>query len=180
MLFFMPSKKLPLLYNAIIRTGLAGTDHMPPLNEVGSNALLPPYCSQMPEMSEDQLRRVLISHISIFLHNALMVHDFPTNGRLKNIFKSAEKKLNRIKNNPWVVLMSEYGKNGACPMPEDIDNAYDPVDKVALSMARPEWERTVPNIIVNFVDWLVDNRDAVEHWQLNRLQVFENAECVQS
>ena len=175
MLFFMPSKRLPLLYNAIIRTGLAGTPDMPPLNEVGSNALLPPYCAQLPEMSEEQLRGVLISHISIFLHNALMVSDFPSNGRLKNLFKSSEKKLTRIKDNPWVVLMCEYGKKGACPIPEDLDNAYDAVDKVALSMARPEWEDTVPKLIVHFVDWLVDNREAVENWHLNRLQVFADA-----
>tara|TARA_R110002072_G_scaffold303138_1_gene495418 strand:+ start:32271 stop:32813 length:543 start_codon:yes stop_codon:yes gene_type:complete len=167
-----PYKKYPFLHNSIVRTGLAGTPGVPPLEKIGKNALLPPYSVEIPGMSEEQLRGVLISHISIFLHNALFVRDFPTNNRLKALLKSAEKKLVRIKHNPWTNLMLEYGKIGECPLPEDIDNNYDAVEKVALSMARPEWEKTVPNLIVSFVDWLIENREAIENWIANRLRLF--------
>lgn len=171
-LFFMPSKQLPYTYNAIIRTGMASTPDMPPLDQVGKNVVLPPFSEVIPEMEEERLRGLLISHISIFLHNALVAKDFPANGRLKNLFKSSEKKLSRIRKNPWMAIMLEYGRRGECPIPEDLDNNLDPVDRVALSMARPEWEDTVPKMIVHFVDWFIDNRKAVEDWHLDRLKVF--------
>jgi len=172
MLFLMPTKRLPLLYNAIIRTGLAGTPEVPHLDEVGSNALLLPYFADMPQMKEAQLGELLVSHISIFLHNALVASDFPTNKKLKILFKSSEKELKKIQDNAWLMLMYSYGKNGNCPIPEELDNTCDAVDKVALSMTRPEWECIVPKLITQFVDWFIDNRDAVEEWYLNRFQVF--------
>ena len=171
-MFYKPQKKYPLLYNAVIRTGLAATPDMPSLDDVGENALLPPYTNDMPGMEEAKLRGVVISNISIFLHNAFFCKDFPSDKRLERLFVSAEKKMKRISTNPWVELMYKAGKQGECPDPEVIDKEFDPVTKVHLSMARPEFEKTVPALIVLFVDWVIEKRSEVESWQLDRIKVF--------
>lgn len=172
MLRYKPHKRYPLLYNTIVRTGLAAMEDMPPLDQVGTNALLPPYTEQMPEFNEERLRGVVIASISIFLHNAFFCKDFPSDKRLSRLFESAEKKLKRIDSNPWIRLMYEYGVQGQCPNPETMGEELDPLNRVHLQMARPEFEKTVPALVVLFVDWFIDKRKEVEAWQLDRLKCF--------
>lgn len=171
-IMFLPTKRLPYLYNAIIRTGMAGTEDMPPLYQVGEQVVLPPFTADMPTMEEAQLRGLLLAHVGIFLHNAIFANDFPSDTRLKRLFISGEKKLAKLKGNPWMDLMMDYGKRGECPSPEELEINLSAVDKVALAMARPAWESTVPNVVVLFIDWMTENRKAVEAFYLNRLQVF--------
>jgi hypothetical protein len=171
-IMFLPKKRLPYLYNAIIRTGMAGTPDMPPLNQVGEQVVLPPFTADMPDMEEGKLRGLLLGHIGIFLHNAMFADDFPADTRLKRLFISGEKKLAKLKRNPWMTLMMDYGMRGECPSPEELEINLSAVDKVALAMGRPEWESIAPSVVVLFVDWMAENRKAVEAFYLNRLQVF--------
>ena len=174
-MFFNPTKKFPLLYNAIVRTGLASTPGVPPLDQVGQNVLLPPFTNDMPNMPEDKLKGLLVAHVSLFIHNAMVAKDFPVNGELERILTRSEKKLNRIKDNPWFKLMQEYGEQGACPDLETLSQqaSASPLNSTAYALARPEWEKEVPKIPMRFVEWFISNREPVENWHLNRIKEFQ-------
>lgn len=166
------TKHIPLLYNAIIRTGLAGIPDIPPLEDVAENTLLLPFVEDMPAMQEKELREILVANITIFLHNAIVAHDFPTNVNFEKLLVTSEANLQRIKRNPWLQLMHDYGRAGKCPEPEIIDINHDPASKMALAMSRDEWLKVVPKFVISFVDWFVENREAVQEWQIDRLKAF--------
>ncbi|MFA0809541.1 hypothetical protein [Microbulbifer epialgicus] len=174
---FSLSRRVPYIHNVIIRTGLASVPEIPALDKVGNNILLPPFVNEMVVMQEEDLRKLLLTHIPIFLHNSLVAKNFPTNTSLKNIFISSEKKMRRIKDNPWMKMLMELGKHGECPGDmEELEILLQEktiFDRVALQISRAQWEDIVPKIIVNFTDWFVKNRVAVDKWYIHRLDEIE-------
>jgi len=169
-----PAKKYSMLYNAIIRTGLSATPEMPPLDSIGTNAIIPPFFTEMPSMTQDQLQSSIVGYIGVFLHNALFCADFPTNKYFINLVQKSEKKLNKISHNPWLELMYSNGVKGICPDLESIANNAEPVYKMKLSISRKEWDAVVPKVVFSLVDWFVKNRQLIQDWQTQSVTSYHH------
>lgn len=175
----MFKKKIPYIYNAIVKTGLASIEELPPFPEIGDNVLLPDFAFELITMDEAELKETLTAFVPIFIHNCVVSTDFPFDKPLRHLLKTHEKKINKIKFNPWVDLMYSHGAKNSCPDPDTLDKILGSVDRFSLGISREQWSNKAGEFVMEFVDWMMENKHTVDAWQISRKEsvIKESNRC---
>lgn len=171
----MFKKKIPYIYNAIVKTGLASIDDLPPPHEIDSNVLVPPFAAKLDTMNDEELKETLVTFAPIFIHNCVVSDDFPFDSELRHLLKTHEKKIKKIKHNPWVDLMFSYGQKNSCPDPASLDVTMGTEDRFVLAMSREQWSKRAGEFVMDFVGWEIKNKSSVNAWYTGRCDLFQKS-----
>ena len=154
-----------LTHRALVCTRMDMFRELGDVNTLSSNGpVLPKLNIDLETASDAQVQRVLEFLFPVFLHNIIRDRNFPGRSRLEIALQQMEQTIQENAKNAMVQELLTCGLKGEVCDPSGLPQNIDAKRKVALFLAREEWDTLYKTFSMKVVKSLLKNKKELAGW----------------
>lgn len=171
----MSTSDYPLTHRALVCTRMDMFKELADVNQLSSHGtVLPPLKVDLESASDIQAKRIIEFLFPVFLHNLIRADDFPLREKLAGALTQMEENIQDNAQNPMVRELLTCGLKGKVCNPSGLPDNIDAKRKIALYLAREDWDTMYRTFSLRVINTLVKQRKDVAKWLLEQKEKATN------
>jgi hypothetical protein len=161
----MPISDYPLTHRALVCTRMDMFQDLENVNVLSTQgSVLPRLKMDLKNSSAARAKRFIEILFPVFLHNLIRAEGFPLREKLEGALTQMEHSIQDNADNPMVRELLKRGLTGEVCDPGGLPDDIDAKRRVALYLAREDWDTLYRTFHMRLVNVMVKQRQEVATW----------------